>query len=303
MYSKGQMQLLHLECTNSFSINQAESTNNLNTANIGLFTRSDTTTVHQPSVTGIITHKQNYYLSCDKLKIITWNIHHGLDWLMRYTLTEIADYLNEKNTDIICLQEVNTSFVYLPDHGLISQATFIATYIGYNCYYYNNLAILTRAPIIRELEPIQINPWQHKSRFLGQIIGCVVNINGMEIKIYNCHLPNDISGFGQYHGIADTNGLLSRILDDTYNKYPVIIAGDFNSIELFSSIRTLKKLTNNGTCNHPSYPILLPLMQLDYIFTNSDWINGFDIINSSANYNCNLSDHYPITATINLPHK
>ena len=247
-----------------------------------------------------------YYKSDGEIQILTWNIHHGLDWLMRPKLADIADYLQiaHYQADIICLQEVDTGLEFIHNIGFVSQATYIAAQLGYHCYCHNNLAILSKAQIIKELEPIEIRPTSHDSnKFATQIIGCVVRINDMDIRVYNCHLPNDISGFWQWHGITNShNGLLARILDDTYNNYPVIITGDFNSIELFTGIRTLKKLTTRATTHHPSYPVLFPLMQLDYILTNGEWIDGLKIMASAADYNCHLSDHYPIEAQITLPH-
>jgi len=245
-----------------------------------------------------------YYRADGQIQVLTWNIHHGLDWMMREQLGEMGDYLAlaHQQADIICLQEVDTTHVFIPGCGLVNQATYLATQLGYHCYYHNNLAILSKAPIIKELEPIEILPSTTDSnRFATQIIGCDIRINDTDIRVYNCHLPNDISGFWQWHGITNThNGLLSRVLDDTYNGRQVIITGDFNSIELFAGLRTLKKLTTNTTSQHPSYPVLIPLMQLDYILTNGEWVNGLQILSSAADYNCNLSDHYPIEATITL---
>jgi len=252
----------------------------------------------EPSFTG------KYYNTDEQIQVLTWNIHHGLDWLMREKLAEMSKYLETayQTVDIICLQEVDTSLEFISGIGMINQATYIARYLGYHCYYHNNLAILSKAPITKELEPIEIRPTTSNSnKFATQIIGCVIRINDQDVRVYNCHLPNDISGFWQWHGITNThNGLLSRVLDDTYNRYPVIITGDFNSIDLFAGIRTLKKITTITTGHHSSYPVLLPLMQLDYILTNGEWIGGLQIKSSSADYNCHLSDHYPIKATVSL---
>jgi endonuclease/exonuclease/phosphatase family metal-dependent hydrolase len=248
---------------------------------------------------------KKYYTSDGQLQILTWNIHHGLDWLMRPTLDDMAHYLliAHSHADVICLQEVDTAHIFIPGVGLVNQAIYLTTQLGYYCYYHNNLAILSKAPIVQELEPLEIKPSAVDSnRFASQIISCIIRVNDTDIRVYNCHLPNDISGFLQWHGITNThNGLLARILDDTYNRHPVIITGDFNSIELFAGIRTLKKITTNSTSQHPSYPVILPLMQLDYILTNGEWVDGLQIQSSAADYNCNLSDHYPIEAIITLP--
>jgi len=247
---------------------------------------------------------KKYYKLDGYLQILTWNIHHGIDWLMRPRLFEMSEYLQitHNQIDVICLQEVDTSYIFIDGIGLINQATYLASQLGYYCYYHNNLAILSKAPIIKELEPIEIRSILGDSnKFVTQIIGCVIRINDIDIRIYNCHLPNDISGFGQWNGITNShNGLLSRVLDDTYNGYPVILTGDFNSIELFAGIRTIKKITTNSTQHHPSYPVLVPFMQLDYILTNGEWINCLQILSSAADYNCNLSDHYPIEAIVSL---
>lgn len=243
-----------------------------------------------------------YTTTATGIQILTWNIHHGLNWYMYPRLQKIAEYLNiaHEQADVICLQEVNTTFIFLPGHGLVNQATYLATYLGYHCYYNNNLAILSRAPITQELEPIQISGGPNK--FTSQIIGCTICINGQSIKIYNCHLPNDISGVSQLHGINNKyNGLFARVLDDTYNNRPVIITGDFNCNELFGAIQTLKKITTVASTRHPSYPIIMPLIQLDYILTNGEWVGGLKIKSSAADYKCHLSDHYPITALISFP--
>jgi endonuclease/exonuclease/phosphatase family metal-dependent hydrolase len=252
--------------------------------------------------TNPITPKNNtYYTTSDGIQILTWNIHHGLDCIMRPRLLEIAKYLSvaHSHADIICLQEVNTSFMFIPGHGLINQATYLAAYLGYHCYYHNNLAILSKAPIIQEMEPIQTK--HHANKFTGNIIGCTININNQAIKIYNCHLPNDISGVSQLYGITNKhNGLLARVLDDTYNNLPVIITGDFNCNELFGAIQTLKKITTVASTSHASYPVIVPLIQLDYILTNGEWVGWLKIQSSAADYNCHLSDHYPIEALVSL---
>jgi len=245
-----------------------------------------------------------YYLPDNQIQILTWNIHHGLDWFMRPKLQEIAEYLQlmHYNIDVICLQEVDTTFVFIPGCGLVNQASYLASQLGYHCYYHNDLAILSKSPIIQELVPIYIPPGKNdNNRFATQIIGCDIRVNDRNIRVYNCHLPNDISGFGQWNSITNIhNGLLPRILDDTYNNIPVIITGDFNSIEIFAGIQKLKKITTIATTKHPSYPVIIPLMQLDYILTNGEWVDGLKILSSAADYNCHLSDHYPIEALISI---
>jgi endonuclease/exonuclease/phosphatase family metal-dependent hydrolase len=247
---------------------------------------------------------KNYYLSDNQIQVLTWNIHHGLDWLMRPRLLEIAEYLQvvHYNIDVICLQEVDTTFVFIPGYGLVNQASYLAAQLGYHCYYHNDLAILSKAPIIQELVPIYIPPEKNDSnKFATQVIGCVIRVNDRDIRVYNCHLPNDIFGYEQWKAITNThNGLLTRILNDTYNNIPVIVTGDFNSIELFTGIQNLKKITTRATNKHPSYPVIVPLIQLDYILTNGEWVDGLKILSSTADYNCHLSDHYPIEALISI---
>ena len=79
---------------------------------------------------------KKYYKSDGQIHILTWNIHHGLDWLMRPTIEDMAQYLQiaHAQADVICLQEVDTAYIFIPGVGLVNQAIYLTTQLGYYCY-------------------------------------------------------------------------------------------------------------------------------------------------------------------------
>lgn len=101
--------------------------------------------------------------------------------------------------------------------------------------------------------------------------------------------------------------IIQKIKEIAKNK-PVILMGDFNSLPQSEAITTIKKTLTDTYAHYPEAPSTtytgfatenIPVMHIDYIFTNDLKSDNYKIIDKKINGKY-ISDHYPVRATIFL---
>lgn len=219
-----------------------------------------------------------------ELKIVSYNIHSGVDKDMFPTLFDIIDFLKNSDADIICLQEVNESAkvgfqVSSLKEELGMNAHFGANVVNLNSNY--GLVTYSKYRIIR-----QNHVYLSSSREQRGMLHTVIDIRGKKVNIINIHLGTDKEE--QKEQLKELQEFVDNLGDEPY-----IIAGDFNSADINmdnDSIDVAKKLDKSNTLTFS-----LGIERIDYIFTSKDIV--------PINYRVvikKMSDHYPIIAKLRI---
>lgn len=240
------------------------------------------------------------------VKVMTYNIQHGLDYLKLLNkerfidLDKICNIIKDENPDIIGLNEVYNDIDNLKT---TNQAKYIADKLGYPYFYFgksillkNNIeygnAIISKYPIeksiIRKIDDpvVKDENVYYESRI---IIENNIKINDEIIKVLVTHF-----GLAKSEQNLATQKLLSLINDN--NKY--IVVGDFNMEEDNENIIKIKKVLNDSTylleTNKLTFPSLNPKIKIDYIFTKKIKMESFKVIQKIS------SDHFPCVLIISI---
>jgi endonuclease/exonuclease/phosphatase family metal-dependent hydrolase len=231
------------------------------------------------------------------LKVMTLNIHSGINWYGQYDLDAIAKYIEEVQPDLVGMQEVDQNW------SSMSQFTDIPGELArrLNMYYafsaslernngnFGNL-ILSRYPISSIWTELMPGSLERRSFAMVQVL-----INGARVNFLTTHLG--LSTTDRQQQTASIMQFISQV------NGPLIITGDFNGeandpgVTAFgTNFLDLQSLSDDK--EHGSFRIkngsIVPRM--DYIFASPDFqLGGFQV---TDNY---ISDHLPMVAELKLP--
>ncbi|MBT2686571.1 endonuclease/exonuclease/phosphatase family protein [Bacillus sp. ISL-47] len=235
------------------------------------------------------------------VKIMSYNIHHaeGEDGIL--DLERIARIIEEEDTDIVALQEVDNHWSERSDFQ--DQAKWLAESLGMFYTYAANLdreplnnggerrqygtAILSEYPII-----------ESENHFLSQIgnteqrglLEATINISGNHLNVYNTHLALTP---------AERELQIKEIVEiASQSKGPKVILGDLNATPESNEMKPMYANYLDVFAGPPdanTYPAQNPAKRIDYIFTSKNIETAdVEVIKSLA------SDHLPITADLVL---
>ena len=235
-----------------------------------------------------------------KIKVMTFNIQHGRDFIKRdINLKLMADVIRKENADIIGLNEVRGKGSHV-DYQ--EQAKIIADYLGYHYYFgkaitlpngpYGN-AIISKFPF-EKVETIMIpDPLEKNEDVLCYETRCII-----KASFSNPKLTVLVTHFGLAQ--SEQNNALKAIINEIDSlKTPCVFMGDLNmepSDDKITSI--IQKLTDTATKfseNKLSFPSIEPNRKIDYIFVSKD----IDIIEADIPQIV-ASDHFPHTAVLSV---
>lgn len=209
------------------------------------------------------------------MKIVSYNIHKGMDSNNKFTLKKIIKYLKEIDADIICLQEVLFNQFSLLKQSLKMDGVFGAN-INTPILMYG-IAILSKYEIL-DNEHVFL---KSKKEQRGFLYANVFSENCC-IDIINTHLGLDKD---------ERKEQLNQIIDYTHKlRKSKIICGDFNeeniSINIFndSAIYT-------GSQSIPTFK--KSNARIDYVLVDK----SLEIFKYNVD-KIKLSDHYPIIVHI-----
>lgn len=235
------------------------------------------------------TPKNESARSIRDIKVLTFNVKYGdFGW------DKVKKYISDQDADIILVQERDTKTALRDD--LIK---------------YPSVILKTKHKIVR-----QENLVEEKDR--GNSFYADIDINGKIIRVVNVYLEPfrlhksmlSFDGFGKEGGKIST--LLSHMIptfkahEDQIRRirkavdlspYPVILAGDFNSVpnsyEYYNLGKDLQDafLSAGSGSSSSFYDYKVPL-RIDYIFSSKSIIPLSYKVDNSVK----LSDHYPVIA-------
>lgn len=222
------------------------------------------------------------------IKVLTFNVKYG-----EYGWDKVKDYIKAQDADIILVQEKDTNRALRRD--LIK---------------YPSVILKTKHKIVRQAELID-----EKAR--GNSFYADIDINGKIIRIVNVYLEPfrlhksmftklDALGFGNvstllshmtptFQAHEDQVKRIRKMVD--LSPYPVILAGDFNSVPNSYEYYNLGKDLQDaflvaGKGSASSFHDYKVPLRIDYIFSSKSIIP----LSYKVDQSVKLSDHYPVIA-------
>ena len=232
-----------------------------------------------------------------ELKIMTYNLRFG----EMASLEEMADYIKDRQPDIVALQEcdwktnreralhqngkafVNELAYHTGMFGLYGKA------IDYKDGYYG-LGILSRYPIVKSERVFLPNPEPKKEQRI-LLIAEIELPDGSNVTFISTHLEVS-SAEARKEQINFINSKIKEI------STPVILAGDLNAIPDSEEIKKGFHTWFNATDTVYTFASYEPKTKIDYIFGYPQ--EKFSLIQTEVDTDCKLSDHFPVSSTIQI---
>lgn len=220
-----------------------------------------------------------------EIRIVSYNIHSGLNKDMYPTLFDIIDFLRISNTDIICLQEVNESAKVGFQVSSLKEELNMYSHFGANVVNFGaNYGMVTysRFPIKGEN-----HIYLHSDREQRGILHTVIKVGKKNLNIINVHL-----GLGEEEREIQLKELIQFVQD--LEEQPFIVVGDFNEANISIDDNIMKDVAvylNKSNI----LTFATGLDRIDYIFVSSNIeIVDYEVLIES------MSDHYPIIAKLRI---
>ncbi|MFZ6773085.1 endonuclease/exonuclease/phosphatase family protein [Undibacterium sp. SXout7W] len=264
-----------------------------------------------------------------KLRIATYNIHKGVSAFGRKAkIHGIKEAIDLLDADLVFLQEVqgqhdhhaeqHAHWPQVGQHEFLAGESHHSAY-GMNAVYdhgHHGNALLSRYPITSSVNH-DVSDHAYEQR---GILHAVVHTGTQEVHCFVIHL-----GLFAASRRRQIQALIQTIQRDLPPDAPLIIAGDFNDwsqrlshtlyqqlgvFEAFDvdahhgasrfSVKGMKQLLSGKRNRHArTFPAGLPWLCLDRVYLRGCRVSAAEVL-SGAPWN-QLSDHVPITATLEYP--
>ncbi|MGL5328266.1 MAG: endonuclease/exonuclease/phosphatase family protein [Peptostreptococcaceae bacterium] len=229
--------------------------------------------------------EMKFFPQSKEIKIVSYNIHSGLNKDMYPTLFDIIDFLRIADADIICLQEVNESAkvgfqVSSLKEELNMYSHFGANVVNLGANY--GLVTYSKYPIKSEKHIYLSSDKEQRG-----LLHTVVNIEGKKLNILNVHLA-----VKQEERDIQIKEVLSYA--KTLGNEPYVIVGDFNEGNLSLEGTNLKDAAVE-TDKSNILTFTLGLYRIDYILVSPNiQVLDYEVLIK------NMSDHFPIIAKLKI---
>jgi len=226
-----------------------------------------------------------------QLKVLTYNIKHGLGNNNRVDLTRILEVIKNSKADVIGLNEIDR---YQPRSKFRNQAGWLARKLkmeyrfapGYRKFFGQaGNALLCKFPILRS-KNIPLTSFGERRVALK----ISADIGNAEVVIISTHL-----GLSSDERIMQIKELMDLIEKE---KSPVILMGDFNALPESKEVKIVTNRLSDvmeGSSSKATFHSANPNSRIDYIFISENCvIINANIIESEA------SDHLPVFAALEV---
>ncbi len=275
--------------------------------------------------------KTNAVSSSGSLKLMTYNVHYFKEVGLKpdtSTRNKFMQLIGSQNPDVINIQEYYSrkkgklNFKKALKKTLNTEFYIIDNYID-NGFEEFGMAIFSKYPIVKQGV---INFGEHKSG--NECIWIDIKKNNKIIRVYNVHLasikfqPDDYHFLNEVkedptspHDVKSSKKILRRLKSAFIRRgeqvamvkkhaeacpHPYVIMGDFNDTPLSYAVKQMSAGLKNafrekGSGFAVTYNGAFPNFQIDYILTHPAFeVMDYHIIKEV------ISDHYPLTAHVNL---
>ncbi|HWV64574.1 endonuclease/exonuclease/phosphatase family protein [Chitinophaga sp.] len=237
------------------------------------------------------------FAQTQKVKVLTYNIHHGENMKQVLDLQGIANVILATNPDLVALQEVDS---VTGRTSRTDQLKELASITGMYTYFAKSMdfdgggygtGILSRFPISSNTTLLLPSSKGKEPRAAGIV---TVKLPGdSSLQFVTTHLD---AGRKDGDRIAQANKLADYF---RATATPVIIAGDFNAVPESKEADILREVFMDATSQMgPTFPSDSPRIKLDYIMLapKHRWtVTGARIIEETV-----ASDHRPVLCELEM---
>lgn len=224
-----------------------------------------------------------------RIRVLTFNIYHGATMNGDYNLDLIANVIKSADPDFVLLQEVD----YKTNRSKKMDLTTILGYktkmfplFGRAMYFdggeYGD-AILSKYSFIKTRNVLLPNTEEHEPRTALEV---TVEINPYDtISVIGTHLDYTEENINR---LMQTDKIIESF---SGNKYPKILAGDFNAQPGSATIEKVVKywIPSYGLTPEPTFPSNNPQKKIDYVFYSPK--NQWQVLNTKVIRDSVASDH------------
>ncbi|QDV69096.1 Endonuclease/Exonuclease/phosphatase family protein [Rosistilla carotiformis] len=234
-----------------------------------------------------------------RLRVLSYNIHHGAGVDSKLDLQRIADVILSVKPDVVALQEVDKN---VKRSGDVDQPAELARLTKMNVVFGANIdlqgghygnAILSRFPIIRHENHRLPNIDDGEQRGMIEAEIALPKSN-QPLRLLATHLDHRPD---QRERLASATFINERL--DGHPQLPALLAGDMNARPDSETLRRLQaKWTSANQTPMATYPVTQPTIQIDYILHSPAirWkIIEFKVLDEAV-----ASDHRAIFAVLEL---
>lgn len=210
------------------------------------------------------------YFSQTTVKVFTYNIFHGANTNGSYDFDKIASVINSVNPDLVALQEVDFRTNRLNKRDLageIGLRTNMIPLFGKAMDYDDGeygVAILSRNKIISWKNTALPFNDGNEPRTILHIVTTLAT--GDTVSFICTHLDYKLKSLERINQANKINNLYKS------NRYPTILAGDFNDVPDSPTLNILSKyweITYDKKDSAKTFPSNKPDRKIDYILFNS----------------------------------
>jgi endonuclease/exonuclease/phosphatase family metal-dependent hydrolase len=223
------------------------------------------------------------------LRILAYNIKHGLGMDSVVDLERIARVINDLQPDVVTLQEVDSAVERTSGvdqttvlGGLTGMHSVFGTFFDYQGGRYG-MALLSRYPFISYTNHLLPKGVEHRAALAGRIR---IGDDGPEVVVVGIHLV--WTGEERY---SQAERLIEIFEDE---EAPVILAGDFNSLpdsDVMALLRGAWHIPDKGE-GHFTFPSDDPDREIDFIIYRPE--DRFEVIEHRVIDEPVASDHRPL---------
>lgn len=237
-----------------------------------------------------------------RLRVLSFNIHHGANAANRLNLPAIADVIESAHPDVVCLQEVDCH--YGPRSAHADQCNELAERLEMHSAYgpsvvrgeqkYGN-ALLAGAELANP--SIDFLPTR-KNQEPRSVLSADLHTDAGTIRVASTH-------FGAGQKWRDVRRAQADALVDLVFSWssPAVIGGDFNSAKPSEELASLQKLRSTGPVRRSprqwgrwwqrpegaTFPVAWPRFHLDRVyFTGDATVTRYRVVPAL------VSDHRPL---------
>lgn len=233
-----------------------------------------------------------------KLRVMTYNIHHGADRNENNTLDSMGYFIKQQNPDIVGLQEVDS---VCTRSGRVDQMKRLAEITGMHYAFVRHfpyqggaygVGILSRYPIEKalpkELKLLKKGP---NGASVSMLFATIQITAKKKILFATAHY----SAFDKATRASQVNETLGYLSE---NNLPVIFTGDLNATPDTDEIQLLQEhLHSTGALGTFTFPDTEPLKKIDYILISPAALRRVAKVTAPQ---VHYSDHLPLLANIVL---
>jgi exodeoxyribonuclease III len=154
------------------------------------------------------------------MRIATWNVNS-----IRQRLDNLQAWLNERQPDIVCLQEIKCTDEAFPREPLEALGYNVAVH-GQKTW--NGVALLSKLPFDEAKSGLMGDDGDVQARFLEAVVSCQ---NGA-LRVASLYLPNGNPAPGEKYDykLKWMDRLIAFSLERLKLEEPLVLAGDYNVI-------------------------------------------------------------------------